>query len=91
MTVKSSISLTDEQHAFARQLIATGRYTSLSAVLQQGIESLRERIDAEALHTAALRELLSQRRKSEFIATQEMRSRLVEMIAEKRSAHDLPS
>ena len=36
MTVKSSISLTDEQHSFARELVDAGRYSSVSAVLQQG-------------------------------------------------------
>ena len=44
MTVKSSISLTDEQHSFAKELVEAGRYSSLSAVLQQGIDLLRQRI-----------------------------------------------
>ena len=47
MTVKSSISLTDEQHAFARALVEAGRYASLSAVLQHGLDLLRQRTDAE--------------------------------------------
>ena len=38
MTVKSSISLTDEQDTFARALVEKGRYGSLSAVLQQGLD-----------------------------------------------------
>ena len=43
MTVKSSISLTDEQDAFARQLVEKGRFPSVSAALQQGVElSLNE-------------------------------------------------
>ena len=33
MTVKSSISLTDDQHAFAKELVEARRYSSLSAVL----------------------------------------------------------
>ena len=53
VTVKSSGSLTDEQHAFARALVEAGRYSSLSAVLQQGVDLLRQRLDAEALETAA--------------------------------------
>ena len=44
VTVKSSISLTDEQHAFARALVEAGRYSSLSAVLQQGVDLLRQRM-----------------------------------------------
>ncbi|MCY3846434.1 MAG: type II toxin-antitoxin system ParD family antitoxin, partial [Acidobacteria bacterium] len=38
MTIKSSVSLSDEQHAFARALVETGRYASVSAVLQQGLD-----------------------------------------------------
>ena len=41
MTVKTSISLTDEQEAYARTLVARGRFASVSAVLQRGLEMLR--------------------------------------------------
>lgn len=91
MTVKSSISLTDEQHAFARALVETGRYASLSAVLQQGVDLLRQRMHAEDLETAALRELLSRRRKGAFVGTEGMDARLAGMIADKCRAHGLPS
>ena len=39
VTVKSSISLTDEQHAFARALVEAGRTSSLSGVLAQALTS----------------------------------------------------
>ena len=91
MTVKSSISLTDEQHAFARALVEAGRYASLSAVLQQGVELLRQRMDAEEVETAALRALLSHRREGEFVDAERMDARLARMIADKRRAHGLPS
>ena len=87
MTVKSSISLTDEQHAFARALVDAGRYPSLSAVLQQGVELLRRRTDAEEAETAALRALLSRRRDGKFVDAERMDERLSRMIAEKRRAH----
>ena len=87
MTVKSSISLTDEQHAFARALVEAGRYSSVSAVLQQGVDLLRQRMDAEELETAALRELLSRRREGEFVGAERMDARLGRMIADKRRAH----
>ena len=41
MAVRSSISLTDEQHALSRALVDVGRYSSLSAVLQQSVDVLR--------------------------------------------------
>ena len=91
MAVKSSISLTDEQHAFARALVEAGRYSSVSAVLQQGVDLLRQRLDAEELETAALRELLSRRRKDERISAERMDARLGGMIADKRRARGLPS
>ena len=87
MTVKSSISLTDEQHAFAKTLVEAGRYASLSAVLQRGIDLLQQRTDAEELETMALRELLSRRRKGEFVSRERMDERLVGLIADKRRVH----
>ena len=91
MAVKSSISLTDEQHAFARALVEAGRYSSVSAVLQQGVELLRRRVVAEELETAALRELLSRRREGEVVSAERMDTLLGSMIADKRGAHGLPS
>ena len=91
MTVKSSISLTDEQHAFARALVDAGRYSSLSAVLQQGVDLLRHRMDADELETEALREFLSRRRKGRFVDTEQLDARLAGMVADKRRAHGLPS
>ena len=91
VTVKSSISLTDEQHAFARALVKAGRYPSLSAVLQQGVDLLRQEVDAEERETATLRELLSRRRKGAFVNAGAMDARLAGMAANKRRAHGLPS
>ena len=78
MAVNSSISLTDEQHAFARALVDAGRYSSLSAVLREGVDLLRQRLDARELEHAALRELLS-RRQGEFVSTQRMDARLAHL------------
>ena len=87
MTVKSSISLTDDQHAFARALVDTGRYASVSAVIQQSIEQLRLRLEVEDLERRALYEVLSRRRSGEFIGAEEMDERLSRMLAEKRRTH----
>ena len=91
MAVKSSVSLTDEQHAFARALVAAGRYSSVSAVLQQGVDLLRQRLDAEEMETAALREVLSGRRQDERISAEQLDARLDSMIADKRRVHGLSS
>ena len=87
MTVKISISLTDEQHAFARALVDTGRSASVSAVIQQGIEQLRQRLEVEDLERMALYEVLSRRRSGEFVGAEEMDRRLSRMLAGKHRAH----
>jgi antitoxin ParD1/3/4 len=84
MNVKSSISLTDQQDAFARSLVESGQYSSKSSVLQQGLELLRQKIDAEAVVTQALRELLQRRLKGPMISTVELESRVDAMIDRKR-------
>ena len=84
MTVKSSISLTDRQYAFARAMVDEGRYASVSAVLQQGVDLLKQRLEAEELERSALREVLSRRRAGEFVTAEEMDARLQRMIAGKK-------
>jgi len=91
MTVKSSISLTDEQHAYARTLVEAGQFPSVSAVLQQGVELLRQQTERETLEKAALAELLAERRAGKFISGAKMDGRLARMLARKRQAHGLRS
>ena len=82
--VKHSISLTDEQHAFAKAMVDTGRHPSVSAVIQQGIEDLRQRLEVEDLDRRALYEALSRRRSGEIVGAEEMDERLGRMLAGKR-------
>ncbi len=84
MTIKSSVSLTDEQYAFARALVDAGRFSSVSAVLQQGVEFLRQRMEAEELETEALRRLLDRRRAGPFLSEAEMDARIEALIANRR-------
>lgn len=84
MTVKSSISLTDEQHAFARELVSAGRYPSVSAVVAQGLELLKARTEAESMELEALKFLLEERRRGPFVSPDEMRKRLTAMADRKR-------
>ena len=90
MAVKSLVSLSDEQHAFARALVEAGRYASLSAVLQRGVDLLRQRMETEESETAALRTLLLRRREGEFVDAERMDARLAGTIADKRRVHGLP-
>ena len=89
MTIKSSVSLTDEQHAFAKALVEAGRYPSVSAVLQQGVDLLRRRLEDDELERMALREVLARRREGEFVTAKRMDRRLAEMIGAKRRSQGL--
>ncbi len=89
MTVKSSISLTDAQAEFVRSLVEQGRYSSASAVIQQGLDLLRGRTEAEEVQTAALRLLLEERRSDAFISSDEMKDRINGMLERKRREHGL--
>jgi antitoxin ParD1/3/4 len=91
MTVKSSISLTDDQHAFAKTLVDAGRFPSVSAVLQQGVELLRRQMENEALERAALAEVLTRRRGGKFVGAAKMDDRLTRMLTQKRRAHGVRS
>jgi antitoxin ParD1/3/4 len=66
MTVKTSISLTDEQEGYARSLVERGRYSSLSAVLQRGLDMLRRDDETHAAKIQALQSLIDQRRAGRF-------------------------
>ena len=89
MTVKTSISLRDSTEAFARELVDAGQFASLSAVVQQGLELLRQKTEAEATEAAALLALLSERAEGRFMPACEMQKGISAMLAEKRRAHGL--
>jgi len=85
MTVKTSVSLTDSQEAYAREMVARGRYPSLSAVLQHGLELLRSETEMEEAELAALRGLLNVRRRGKFVTVAQGRGRTKRMIASKKA------
>ncbi|HYD89502.1 MAG TPA: type II toxin-antitoxin system ParD family antitoxin [Vitreimonas sp.] len=84
MTVKTSISLTDAQEAYARKLVEEGRYSSLSAVLQQGLEMLRLETEAKEAEAAALKALLMERAQGPFVSMDESDAEIDAMLKRKR-------
>jgi antitoxin ParD1/3/4 len=90
MTVKTSISLTDAQEAYARKLVEEGRYSSLSAVLQQGLELLRLETEAKEAEIAALRALLEERARGPFLTREESDAQIDALIEnfKERDLHD---
>jgi antitoxin ParD1/3/4 len=89
MSVKASISLTEPQEAFARNLVGQGRYPSLSAVMQQGLELLREQTEAKELEAEALRVLIQERRDGQFVDMDEGSVRTRAMLEGKKAQHGL--
>jgi antitoxin ParD1/3/4 len=65
--------------------VAQGHYPSLSAVLQHGLEIMRE----QSQTTDALRELLARRKSGNFVSLAEGRDRTKDMIARKRAERGL--
>jgi len=89
MTVKASVSISDQQDAFAREMVSQGRYASLSAVVQRGLDLLREETEARQAEIDALRAVLADRVSGEFVPVSEGRERTEAMIADKRHARGL--
>ena len=85
MTVKSSISLSDEHHAFARAQVQDGRFSSVSAVVQHGLDLLRQKTEDERLERAALRALLEERKHGVFVPADDMQRRVAAMVAARQA------
>ncbi|MCY3983575.1 MAG: type II toxin-antitoxin system ParD family antitoxin [Roseovarius sp.] len=89
MSVKASVSLTDQQDSFARALVKEGHYSSLSAVVQRGLELVRSETEREQVELDALRAFFEARNNGLFISVEEGRKRTEDMIAAKRRAKGL--
>lgn len=86
MTVKTSISLTDEQDEYARSLVETGRYPSVSAVLQRGLDMLRRDNELRDAELDAMRVLIDQRRGGTFVGLDEGEAETRAMLERKKKA-----
>lgn len=84
MSVKASVSISEQQDAYARDLVEQGRFSSMSAVVQQGLDLLRKQDEADLLETAALKVLLEERMSGTFVPINEFVNQTEEMLAQKR-------
>jgi len=80
MTVKTSISLPDSQAEYAHELVERGLFPSLSAIVQHGIELLRQKDEVMRADTEALKALLEERAKGPFVEAKEFRRRVDLML-----------
>lgn len=84
MSVKASVSISEQQDAYARDLVEQGRFSSMSAVVQQGLDLLRKQDEADLLEAAALKVLLEERMTGTFVSSGEFANQTEEMLAQKR-------
>jgi len=89
MSVKASVSISDQQDSFARKLVEDGRFASLSAVVQRGLELVREETELKDAELAVLQTLLADRRAGVFLTVKESQSRIEEMLSAKKAAYGL--
>ncbi len=80
MVVKSSVSLREDQHAYAKALVDAGRFSSVSAVLQQGLDLLQQQDSDIQADRAALQVLLQQRANGSFVSADQLRARLAAQL-----------
>ena len=83
MVVKTSVSITEAQAAFARKLVEEGRHASVSSVVQAGLEAHRrdcEREARERAEEAAFLAMLEERTKGPFLSEDEFEKGLDEML-----------
>lgn len=82
--MKTSISLTDAQEAYARSLVQRGDYSSLSAVLQRGLDMLRRETEDREAEMALMRKLIDERRAGPFVSLEEGEAQTRAMLERKR-------
>lgn len=89
MTVKASVSISDKQNALARELVEQGRFSSLSAVVQHGLELVRQETELKSAEIEALRVLLEDRRGDVELSQAQGRDAALSMLARKRADRGL--
>ena len=86
MTVKPTVSLTDHAHAYARSLVDSGRFASLSAVIQHGVGLVEREEEEHRTRLDAIRADLDRRAAEPPITTEEMDARLAQWRADRDNA-----
>lgn len=86
MTVKPTISLTDEAHAFARSLVNRGKFASLSAVIQHGLRLVEREEEEHAARLDAIRADLERRAALPAVPIEEIDARVDTWLEERDAA-----
>jgi antitoxin ParD1/3/4 len=83
MTAKPTVSLTDQGYALAKLLVESGKFASVSAVLQHGLRLVEREEDTHAAHLEAIRKDLEWRIRQPTMSEDEMDAAIDTMMAEK--------
>jgi antitoxin ParD1/3/4 len=83
MTAKPTISLTDQAYAFAKSLVARGKFASLSAVVQHGLGLVEREEEEHRARLDAIRADLDRRAAQPSISTEDMDDRIAAWRAER--------
>ncbi len=86
MTMKPTISLTDQAHEFARSLVDQGKFASLSAVVQHGLQLIQREEAEHQARLEAIRTDLDRRAETPSMSTGEMDKKLNTWRAERGDA-----
>ncbi|MCM2473534.1 type II toxin-antitoxin system ParD family antitoxin [Rhizobium sp. CG5] len=89
MSVKASVSLSPQQEELARKLVEEGHYSSLAAVVQRGLELVREETEMREEDVEALQALIEERRKGKFLTAEESSAQIEAMIARVKASYGL--
>ena len=84
MTVKISISLTDQQAAYARKQVEEGRFPSTSAVIQQALEAKRREDEEYAKWKAGFFLQMHQRAEGPHVSSDVFDTMVDDMLTEER-------
>ena len=84
MTVKLSISISDQQAAYARKQVEEGRFSSTSAVIQQALEAKRREDEEYEEWKAGFEAELLRRANGPHVPYEEFRRMTEEMRQEEK-------
>ena len=91
MTVKTSISISDQQAAYARQQVEEGRFSSISAVIQSALEAKRREDEEYAAWKRGFEAEMLRRMDGPFLNEEESQKQFDEMIRQERQRLGLES
>lgn len=83
MTVKPTVSLTDQAHEFAKSLVTCGTFASLSAVVQHGLRLVQREEEEYRARLEAIRADLDRRAAQPSISSEDMDARIAAWRAER--------